>query len=104
LWVFSYFLDLTILSFTAGPIIGSSSSSSVLEELGSLPSDTLTSLNALAAGPSVEPSATALQTHMGDLEMELRNTEFRLQYLFQQRVSLLSLLSMAKSQANNLNK
>jgi hypothetical protein len=64
----------------------------------------ISSLQALAAAPAVEPSLIALQAHIYDLERDLRNTEFRLQYLYQERSSLLNLLSTAKQQADRLKK
>jgi hypothetical protein len=52
----------------------------------------------------VEPSSIALQAHIFDMERDLRNTEFRLQYLYRERMSLLNLLASAKLQADRLKK
>jgi len=62
------------------------------------------SLQALAAAPLVEPTSIALQAHIFDMECDLRNTEFRLQHLYHERMSLLNLLLSAKLQAERLKK
>jgi hypothetical protein len=74
---------------------------SVSDDSGNLPVDTVTALSVLAANPTVEPSGITLRNHIEELEMDLRNTEFRLQYLFHQRHSILNLLGTAKVQAGN---
>ena len=46
----------------------------------------------------IEPSNAALQAHIADLEQELKNQDFRLQYIFNQRSTTSSLLAAAKGQ------
>jgi hypothetical protein len=57
----------------------------------------------LASSPG-EPSLQALQTHVAELEKELQNLEFRLQFMYNQRVSVLDHLSSAKQLVEKLEK
>jgi hypothetical protein len=66
----------------------------------SLLSETMaSSIRDIAQGPSIEPSAEALQSHIAELQMDLRNTEFRLQFLYIHRTSLIETIINAKRQA-----
>ena len=61
-------------------------------------------LDDIVQGPPVEPTLEALQSYMSDLEREVRNFDFRLQYLYHSRTSTLNLLAEAKRQADKLKK
>lgn len=59
-------------------------------------------LNSVRSLPVPEPSSAALQAHVSDLESELRTTEFRLHFLYHQRSSLITLITEAKKQLDQL--
>lgn len=59
-------------------------------------------VQAIAAMPSVDPPLPLLLYHITELEGEVRNLEFRLQYFYYQRKSTLSLLGNARLQAKRL--
>lgn len=89
-----------------GPLTGTIASVYTHDSTGTntLPAEVELSLHGLAAAPAIEPSSTGLQSHIFDLEQDLRNAEFRLQYFYAQRTSLLNNLSAAKVQAERLKK
>ena len=49
-----------------------------------------------------EPSPSALQAHVADLEQELKNQDFRLQLIYNQRSTTSSLLAAAKGQLEKM--
>jgi hypothetical protein len=61
-------------------------------------------IQGIAANPVIDPSSKALQAHIGDLEQDLRNTEFRLQFLYHLRTTTLDLLAAARRQLERLKK
>lgn len=58
--------------------------------------------NISASAPVQNPSPQALFAHIGDLEQELRDADFRLQFLYRQRLAILELLTVAKGRAEKL--
>lgn len=57
-----------------------------------------TVIRSIAAGSPVQnPSLQALTTHLADLEQELRDEDFRLQFLYRQRLATLELINTARS-------
>jgi FAD synthase len=62
------------------------------------------SLHQLSTNPTVQPSTAALEAHIAELEMDVRNAEFRLQFQFNQRKASLELLTNAKRQLERLKK
>lgn len=69
-----------------------------------LPRDTLDAIQTMSANLVTDPSLNALQAHISDLEQDLRNTEFRLQFLYHQRTTTLDLLAASKRQLEKLKK
>ena len=67
-------------------------------------SDAPFSLHDIVQGPPTEPTLEALQSYMDDLEREVRNFDFRLQYLYHARSSTLDLFAEASRQADKLKK
>jgi len=62
-----------------------------------LPPGALDNISVIAAAnSSQDPSPRALQAHIADLEQELRDADFRLYFLFRQRLSTLESLQAAK--------
>ena len=51
----------------------------------------------VAGAPIQNPSLRALNAYLADLEQELRDEDFRLQFLFRQRLATLELINTAKS-------
>lgn len=65
--------------------------------------EALDSISAIAAaGPDSSPSLQALQTHIADLEQEVRDADFRLHFLFRQRLATIELLNTARSRVERL--
>jgi hypothetical protein len=85
-------LDLTFVFLAAKEV---SSSSALLSD------HVAQSIHTIIANTS-EPSTTALQAHVSDLEQELKNQDFRLQFLYNQRVSISQLLATAKNQLDKM--
>lgn len=62
--------------------------------------EVLNSVGTIVAGSSTElPSLQALHTHIADIEQEVRDLDFRLHFLYRQRLAALELLGIAKSRA-----
>jgi hypothetical protein len=59
-------------------------------------------IRTLAQGPLVKPDLGTYRGYINDLEIDRRNTEFRLQFLYNHYESLLSILSQAKQQEEEL--
>jgi len=77
----------------------------IIDDSGSMFSkDTATAIRTIAQGPVPEPSSDALQAHITELEQDLRNVEFRLQFLYHQRTSTSDLLNTARRQADRVKK
>ena len=71
-------------------------------EMGLLPRETLDSIAAIVAADSgADPSLKTLLSHIGDLEQEVRDADFRLHFLYRQRLATLSMLSTAKGRAED---
>lgn len=65
--------------------------------------EVLNSISTIVAGSSTEhPSLQALNAHIADIEQEVRDLDFRLHFLYRQRLAALELLSTAKSRAEKL--
>jgi len=63
-----------------------------------LPRDALDNIVAISAADSGNvPSLRALQTHVADLEQEIRDVDFRLHFLYRQRLANIEKLNAAKS-------
>jgi hypothetical protein len=58
----------------------------------------------VATATSGDPSPQALQAHIVELDRELRNIDFRLQFLYNQHISTLELLNSAKNLFEKLEK
>jgi hypothetical protein len=67
-----------------------------------LPDPVEDQIKTLVSGPDIEPSSDGLKAHISDLETDLRNTEFRLQFLYHQRNSTLELLKAARRRAGEV--
>jgi len=67
-----------------------------------LSSDALDTIRTLAAGPIAEASVDAIQAFIQDLEKELQNLEFRLQYFYHHRNLTLDAVATAKRQLERL--
>jgi len=68
-----------------------------------LPQEALDDISAIVATDAVNnPSVRALQTHIADLEQEVRDADFRLYFLYRQRLAHLEMLSTAKSRVEPL--
>jgi len=65
---------------------------------GLLAESTLAAIHTIAAAPPALASNEALVAHMRDLETELHNCDFRLQFLYNQRISALQLINAARHQ------
>src|ERR1700675_4896170 len=71
-------------------------------EMGLLPRETLDSIAAIVAADSgADPSLKTLLSHIGDLEQEVRDADFRLHFLYRQRLATLSMLATAKGRAED---
>jgi hypothetical protein len=57
---------------------------------------------ALTSDSIQNPSSQALQAHFADLEQEVRDIDFRLHFMYRQRLSTLELLNAAKSRLDKL--
>ena len=66
-----------------------------------LPEHVAQSIHTIVANAS-EPSVTALEAHIADLEQELKNQDFRLQFFYNQCVSTSHLLGVAQGQLNKM--
>ena len=64
----------------------------------------VTAIRSVVLGQIGDPSPTALLAHIADLEQDVRNIEFRLQFLYHNRLSALDLLAIARRQAEKLKK
>jgi hypothetical protein len=62
-----------------------------------LPNGLVQDIQNIAANRIV-PSSGALSAYIADLERDIRNLDFRLQYLYHHRLATLELLASAKSQ------
>jgi hypothetical protein len=80
---------------------GSCSDSSKDAKTGFLSENTVLAIKAVAT-ERIDPSPEALKAHIADLELDLHNTEFHLQYLYNQHLSTLGLLAAAKGHADKL--
>lgn len=91
----------TSLSFLIlfGSTAGFTDTAPSFESGTSVPSNTAMSIRNIAFGPQTKPSPEALQSYIAELEDDIRNTDFRLQYLYFQCTSLAKLISMAKRHA-----
>lgn len=58
----------------------------------------LSTAEAIANGPSIDPSRSALQAHIADLEADMRNVDFRLQNFYHQRRVISNILEDAVAQ------
>ena len=65
---------------------------------------TFSSVKEIAHNFGGDPSAQALQSYIAELQSELRNTDFRLQYLYNQHVNLSTDLAYANLQLKKLQK
>lgn len=93
----SYIFPLTLIRSVAA------TSSSAANGSNSLLSESIVqSLNQLSTGPPAQPSVRALESHIDDLEMDVKNAEFRLQFLYNQRKASIELLVNAKRQLERL--
>lgn len=63
------------------------------------PENVATTVRAIAQGKPIEPSPEALQALIAELESDVRNIEFRLQFLYFERKSALESLANAKRQS-----
>jgi len=71
---------------------------------GLLSEATLVALHTVAAAPTALASNEALVAHVRDLETELHNCDFRLQFLYNQRLSALQLIDAARRQIAEANR
>jgi hypothetical protein len=63
-----------------------------------------TEIRSVAQGPPITPSLDVLNAHIADLRQDLRNFNFKLQYIYNQRQSTISLLHTARRQLDKLKK
>ena len=84
------------LSFQSYPITGQSTAEAIL------PQETALAIQSIVAGSTIEPTPEALQGYIAHLEEELRNTDFRLQFVYHERTSTSALLAEARRQAGRL--
>jgi hypothetical protein len=61
-----------------------------------LPQETLDNIAGVAAESIQHPSLQALHSHLADLEQEVRDLDFRLHFMYRQRVSTLELVNTAR--------
>jgi len=85
-----------MLSFQSYPITGQSTAEAIL------PQETALAIQSIVAGSTIEPTPEALQGYIAHLEEELRNTDFRLQFVYHERTSTSALLAEARRQAGRL--
>jgi hypothetical protein len=77
-------------------------SGSSVSEASLLPPDALDNISVIASSDSShDPSPRALQTHIADLEQEIRDSDFRLHFLYCQRLASLEMLHVAKNRAGH---
>lgn len=69
---------------------------------GLLSDSAISDLGALSQSPASKPNAEALNGHIRELEFELHNLEFRLQYFYNQRSLTIQNLGVAKRQLDSL--
>jgi hypothetical protein len=58
----------------------------------------------IAFGPNVEPTLEGIQSYINDLDRDLRNMDFRIQYLYHSRQETLQHIAGAKRLADKLKK
>lgn len=58
----------------------------------------------IAFGPNVEPTLEGIQSYINDLDHDLRNMDFRIQYLYHSRQETLKHIAGAKRLADKLKK
>jgi hypothetical protein len=75
-----------------------------INETGLLPADVASAIRSLSNGAATEPSPEALQAQVAELQRELRNTDFRLQFLYRTRTSTADLLAEAIKQVEQQSK
>lgn len=72
-------------------------------ETGLLSQEALDTVRGIAeAVPSTKPSLQALTTHLSDLEQEVRDSDFRLQFMYNQRLATLALLKTVRDRIETL--
>jgi len=71
-----------------------------MQEYKGCSEDALATAASVAQGPPIDPSRTALQAHIADLEADLRNVDFRLQNFFHQRTVIYGILEDALVRLN----
>jgi hypothetical protein len=62
----------------------------------------LSAARSIAQAPTLEPSRTALQAHVADLEADLRNVDFRLQNFYHQRSVIAGILEDAVARLSEM--
>ena len=67
-------------------------------EVSRLSKSSLNTIRNIVQANSIEPSSTALRSHIDDLNAEVRNIEFRLQYYFHEHQTISQSLASAKAQ------
>ena len=82
--------------FNLIPITGQSTAEALL------PQETAVAIQSIVAGSTIEPTPEALQGYIAHLEEEMRNTDFRLQFLYHERTSTSTLLAESRRQAVRL--
>jgi len=66
-------------------------------ETGLLSQEALDTVRGISeAAPVSKPSLQALKTHLVDLEQELLDSDFRLQFMYNQRLATLELLNTVR--------
>ena len=66
-----------------------------MQEYKGCSEEALSTASSVAQGTPIDPSRTALQAHIADLEADLRNVDFRLQNFFHQRTVIFGILEDA---------
>ena len=92
-WIFLQFFYLLFLLLTFA---------TAFKPKGLLSDSALSDLGALSQAPASKPNAKALSGHIRELEFELHNLEFRLQYFYNQRSLTVQNLGIAKRQLDSL--
>lgn len=76
---------------------------SSIAEASLLPQEALDNIAGVATSDSIpHPSLQALQSHQADLEQEVRDIDFRLHFMYRQRLATLELLNTAKDRVDKL--
>jgi hypothetical protein len=92
------FLPLSV--FSLKHLSGNGADGASSSGTGLMSQEVLHNISTIVAGSSSEnPSSQALDAHIADLEQEVRDLDFRLYFLYRQRLAALELLSTAKSRA-----